>query len=143
MKAVQKRKIYKLLNSISARNRFMSMLLLQVMSSYKKGDHMLAFVGSLIALEQTVRFSVDVPDEKFDTALQKIRDENKITFNEYSTIAKLDDICYRIFHENVYATALTVDGIAYGFSEDSTYEYLLDKTFVEMLQIIEKLSASA
>ena len=104
---------------------------------------MLAFVGSLIALEHTVRFSVDLPDEEFDTALQKIRDENKITFNEYSVIAKLDHIHYRMSHENVYATALIVDETAYMFYEDSTYEYLLDKTFVEMLQIMEKLSASA
>ena len=117
----------------------MNVFLLQILSAYEKGDHMLAFVGSLIALEHPVKSSAEMLDGNFHTALQKIRDENKITPDEYEAIKKLKNVRNKMFHENVYATVLIADGLVHMFSEDSTYKYLLDRQLVEMLQIIEKL----
>ena len=122
---------------------FMNVFLLQILSAYKSRDHMLTFVGAVIALEHAVKSSAGMVDGAFHIALQKIRDENKITPDEYTMIDFLKCTRNKMFHENVYATGLKIQGVIYFLSEDSTYEYLLDEHLADMLRIMEKLVTSS
>ena len=137
-----KQKIYELINSISAMDVFMNIFLLQILTAYENQNHTLAFVGSVIALEHTVKFSAEMVDGSFHTALQKVNDENKITTDECAMINFLKHTRNKMFHENVYATGLEIQGVLHFFNEDSTYEYLLDEYLVDVLQIMKKLFRS-
>ena len=115
----------------------------QILNSYNNKDYFLSFLGLGVLVDQSIRFSADMTEGRFEDALQIVLDKQFITDSEAGVLRFVKSLQGQINNAYMYASVVDLpdngETIAYPFHEDGTWEFIVERQIHPIFTIIAKL----
>ena len=133
----------RIIREISAGDMLIGSISQQILNSYNNKDYFLSFLGLGVLVEQSIRFSADMTEGRFEDALQIVLDKQFITDSEARTLGFVKNLQNKINNAYMYASVVDLpdngETTSYPFHEDGTWEFIVEREIHTIFTIIAKL----
>ena len=111
-------------NRIIEQDLVLGTLSREAVECYADNKNVAALSCLFLLMEHSIKRGLAVDDGNFAKSINDAYNQKLISIVEYKMLEELRELRNKMFHENHYAWALEIDGVAYFFSEDSTKRLL-------------------
>lgn len=130
-----------IVNEISSRDRNVGVLAYQIVQSLKNEGFFVAFCGLFTLAENS--FIIKYREKKtFEVLIKEAFDSSLIDEREKMILDNLRLFRKLTIHSDPDQTAYIQGEVAYPFNENSTYEFLMKRFSIDVLNIIKKIILS-
>ncbi|KAG2477982.1 MAG: hypothetical protein NPMRTH1_820019 [Nitrosopumilales archaeon] len=131
----------KIVNEISAIDRNVGLLAGQIVQSLKNKIFFVAFCG-LFTLAENSLIAQYKEKKTFQVLIKEAFDSNVIDEPEKLILDHLRQFRKLTIHSDPQQTSYILGGTVYAFNEDSTYEFLMKRFSIDVLNTIKKIVMS-